>query len=119
MIFLMMVLQGAQNRQKAEEFSAIVRSTLDRAGFLWHPAKSHWTPVERLTWLELCNSVSDLSAGQLEVPKEKILALKQQIHKALELTKIPARLLASTSWQNNIDGASDRFVYDSKYVPLF
>ena len=85
-------LAVVQNRQKAEEFSAIVRSTLDRAGFLWHPAKSHWTPVERLTWLGF---VIDLSAGQLEVPKEKILALKQQIHKALELTKIPARLLAS------------------------
>ena len=28
-----------------------LRESLDRAGFLWHPVKLHWTLIERVTWL--------------------------------------------------------------------
>ena len=38
-------------RQAALEASQLVRSTLDKAGFIAHPTNSIWQPTQRLQWL--------------------------------------------------------------------
>lgn len=85
-------LAVVNDHQKAVEASAFVRATLDNAGFTHHPEKSNWVPVQRLTWLGF---VIDMCKGQLEVPQEKILALKSMVQEALHKHTISARYLAS------------------------
>ena len=85
-------LGSVSGYQRAIEASAAVRATLDSAGFVHHPDKSKWEPVHRLTWLGF---VIDMAKGQLEVPQDKILALKSMVHEASHRRSIPAKRLAS------------------------
>ena len=85
-------LATAADKQSALKTSIFVRETLSKAGFVTHPVKSQWSPVQRLSWLGF---VIDTSLGQLEVPSEKITLLRCQLQQILSMDRIPARLLAS------------------------
>ena len=84
-------LAVASGEQEAATASSLVRETLCNAGFITHPIKSQWAPVQRLTWLGF---IIDMSLGHLEVPKEKITSLQCQIRQLLSMSVVPARLLA-------------------------
>ena len=43
-------LCAVAGRQASLEASQLVRSTLDKAGFIAHPTKSIWQPTQRLQW---------------------------------------------------------------------
>ena len=58
------------------EASALVQSTLSQAGFVAHATKSIWKPTQRLQWLGF---VVDLSDGQIEVPEDRIAALRVKL----------------------------------------
>ena len=85
-------LGTASGCQRAAEASELVRTTLDQAGFVTHPSKSSWEPVQRLTWLGF---VIDTARGQIEVPQEKLASLQHVLHQVLQADETPARLLAS------------------------
>ena len=85
-------LTTAADKQSVLKASIFVRETLSKAGFVTHPVKSQWSPVQRLSWLGF---VIDTSLGQLEVPSEKITLLRCQLQQILSMDRIPARLLAS------------------------
>ena len=85
-------LAVSADERSAHAASDFVRETLGNAGFVTHPVKSQWQPVQRLTWLGF---VIDTSLGHLEVPTEKITLLRRQIQQTLSMNQIPARLLAS------------------------
>ena len=56
----------------AVEANSLVRSTLDRVGFVVHLEKYNWKPTRRLDGFEF---VIDLALGQAEVPQGKIESL--------------------------------------------
>ena len=87
-------LCATAGRQRALEESHLVQATLNRAGFVVHPTKSVWEPIQRLTWLGF---VIDLALGQIEVPREKVVALQRKLAQAqaCQYSPIPARQLAS------------------------
>ena len=72
--------------------SQLVSSTLEQAGFVINTAKSNWTPTQRLQWLGF---VIDLSKGHIEVPADKVAALKSKLHSICQLSKVQAKQLAS------------------------
>ena len=72
--------------------SQLVRSTLEQAGFVANVDKSIWTPTQRLQWLGF---VIDLSKGQIEVPTEKVVALRSKLQVMCQLQKVQAKQLAS------------------------
>ena len=76
----------------ALEASQLVRSTLDKAGFIVHPTKSIWQPTQRLQWLGF---VIDVELGQIEVPPEKLALLRITMSQARQSAQIKARALAS------------------------
>ena len=57
-----------------------------------HPTKSIWQPTQCLQWLGF---VIDLALGQLEVPQEKLVALRQALDRACQTSRMLARQLAS------------------------
>ena len=87
-------LYATAGRQRELEASHLVQATLNRAGFVVHPTKSVWEPIQRLTWLGV---VIDLALGQIEVPREKVVALQRKLAQAqaCQYSPIPARQLAS------------------------
>ena len=85
-------LAVAADKHSALTASDFVRKTLSSAGFVTHPVKSQWSPVQRLSWLGF---VIDTSVGHLEVPAEKITLLKRQLKQTIGMRWVPARLLAS------------------------
>ena len=87
-------LCATAGRQRALEASHLVQATLNRAGFAVYPTKSVWEPIQRLTWLGF---VIDLALGQIEVPREKVMALQHKLAQAqaCQYSPIPARQLAS------------------------
>ena len=72
--------------------SALVQSTLNRAGFVAHVTKSIWKPTQRLQWLGF---VVDLSKGQIEVPEDRIAALRVKLQEICQSRLVSARNLAS------------------------
>ena len=85
-------LAVAADKHSALTASDFVRKTLSSAGFVTHPVKSQWSPVQRLSWLGF---VIDTSVGHLEVPAEKLTLLKRQLKQTIGMRWVPARLLAS------------------------
>ena len=85
-------LCAVSGAQAAQEASQLVKSTIDKAGFIAHPEKSIWQPTLRLIWLGF---VVDVCLGQIEVPSEKITALRSALHQATQSPRIKARSLAS------------------------
>ena len=85
-------LATAADEQSAMRASNLVRETLSSAGFVTHPVKSQWSPVQRLSWLGF---VIDTSLGHLEVPSEKITLLQCQLKQILTMERVPVRMLAS------------------------
>ena len=85
-------LCAVAGKVEAIEASQFVCSTLAKAGFLDHPVKSIWDPVQRLPWLGF---VIDLALGQVEVPQEKLVALQHRLDQACQLALISAKQLAS------------------------
>ncbi len=77
---------------KASEASELVCATLVRAGFVAHPTKSVWQPMQRLQWLGF---VIDLALGQIEVPKEKLQTLQQMLTQTCTADRVHANRLAS------------------------
>ena len=84
-------LAVASNKQQALEASQLVQNTLAKAGFVAHPEKSQWVPVQRLVWLGF---VIDMAVGQIEVPEAKMLAIRELTASILHMPQVPARLLA-------------------------
>ena len=84
-------LAVASDKQQALEASQLVQNTLANAGFVAHPKKSQWVPVQRLVWLGF---VIDMAAGQIEVPEGKMLTVRELTSKILSMDQVPARLLA-------------------------
>ena len=76
----------------ALEASALVQSTLNRAGFVAHVTKSIWKPTQHLQWLGF---VVDLSKGQIEVPEDRIAALRVKLREICQSRLVSARNLAS------------------------
>ena len=68
-----------------------MQGTLASAGFVAHPEKSQWVPVQRLDWLGF---VIDLAVDQVEVPERKLATLRDLTYKILHMDLVPARLLA-------------------------
>ena len=73
--------------------SKVVQRTLGNAGFVCHPDKSCWAPVQVGVWLGFN---IDLSNGIIAVPEDKVTSLKQHL---LDLSQnqsqsVPARALA-------------------------
>ena len=85
-------LAVAASKDEARQASALVQSTLEQAGFITHPEKSQWTPAQQLTWLGF---VIDMEAGKIEVPQEKISALRELTQKFQLEEIVTARLIAS------------------------
>ena len=106
-------------KQQASEASQFVKVTLSKAGFIAHPNKSKWEPVERLSWLGF---VIDMAVGQIEVPEEKLSALKELTRKVLDMPEVPARLLACLVGKiislGLAIGAVSRFMTRSLYSAL-
>lgn len=75
-------LAVATNKQQALKASQLVQSTLAKAGFVAHPEKSQWVPVQKFYWLGF---VINLVAGEIEVPEDKILAVKELMLKILSM----------------------------------
>ena len=46
-------LCAVSGTQAAQEVSQLVKSTIDKAGFIAHPEKFIWQPTQRLIWLGL------------------------------------------------------------------
>ena len=82
-------LCAVSGAQAAQEVSQFVKSTIDKAGFIAHPEKSIWQPTQWLMWLGFVVDVG------LEVPSEKITALRSALHQASQSPWIKARNLAS------------------------
>ena len=72
--------------------SALVRSTLDNAGFSWHPTKSVWAPTQCLVWLGF---MINLAEGQIQVPESKIVSLRSMLQKVKHSPTIKAKCLVS------------------------
>ena len=72
--------------------SALVRSTLDKAGLLWHPIKSVWDPSQCLEWLGF---TINLAEGQIHVPESKIAALRSMLQRVKHSPTIKVKCLAS------------------------
>ena len=72
-------LCATAGEEKAAEASQLVQCTLLGARFVTHPTKSIWGPTQRLMWLGF---MIDLSLGQIEVPVEKLSALKRMLQQA-------------------------------------
>ncbi len=85
-------LGAAVGEQSAKDASELVSSTLAGAGFVAHPVKSRWRPTQRLIWLGF---VIDTALGQIEVPQEKLTALRSMLDEARRSECIRARRLAS------------------------
>jgi hypothetical protein len=77
---------------KALEASELVRSTLDQAGFVVNAKKSVWRPTQRLQWLGF---IVDLDKGQIEIPAERVAALRSKLQSVCPLQRVPAKTLAS------------------------
>ena len=65
---------------------------MGRAGLVENTEKSNWVPAQQLTWLEF---VIDLEKGKVEVPEEKIKALKVQLRQAILSKALTARSMVS------------------------
>ena len=76
---------------RALEASAVVKSTLECAGFVVNDKKSVWTPTQRLQWLGF---VVDLLKGHIEVPHERLSALQYKLDSACKVETLCARQLA-------------------------
>ena len=85
-------LCATKGETNALEASALVQSTLNSAGFVAHATKSIWKPTQRLQWLGF---VVDLSKGQIEVPEDKLAAVKGKLQKSYQLRLVSAKHLAS------------------------
>ena len=85
-------LCAASGEQAAIEASQLVQRTLEMAGFVAHHEKSVWQPTQCLTWLGF---VVDVALGQIEVPLEKIEALRGILNKVRLAPQINAKTLAS------------------------
>ena len=85
-------LCAVAGEDKALEASALVKSTLENAGFMANVEKSVWTPTQRLHWLGF---VVDLSKGHIEVPGERIKALQRKLESVSRMETLCARQLAS------------------------
>ena len=85
-------LCAVTGQQAAVEASQLVQTTLENAGFVVHNRKSIWQPTQRLAWLGF---VVDVALGQIEVPQEKISALRSLITQACLSRQIGAKRLAS------------------------
>lgn len=72
-------LCAVAGEQNALEASELVRSTLNKAGFVAYPAKSKWEPTKCLQWLGF---IVDLSLDHIEVPPEKINTLQVKLCQA-------------------------------------
>ena len=69
----------------------LVRSTLDEAGFVVNAKKSVWRPTQRLQWLGF---IVDLDKGQIEIPAERVAALRGKLQSVCALQRVPAKTLA-------------------------
>ena len=85
-------LGAAAGMESACTHSKMVRSTLESAGFLTHPAKSVWNPTQCLTWLGF---VLNLAEGQIQVPEAKLESLRCMLQEAKQAQSVRARYLAS------------------------
>ena len=85
-------LAVASSKTKALEASSLVKTTLEQSGFVAHPEKSQWTPVQQLTWLGF---VIDLAAGKIEVPVGKIQALQESVDRIRAEKEVTAKMVAS------------------------
>ena len=86
-------LCATKGETNALEASALVQSTLNRAGFVTHATKSIWKPTQRLQWLGF---VVDLSKGQIDVP-DKLAAVKVKLQKSYQLRLVSAKHLTGFS----------------------
>jgi len=77
--------------QRTADVSKLVHSTLTQVGFLVHPVKSKWQPTQHLQWFGF---VIDLALSQLEVPREKLAALQQQIIPAWQLASAVGKIIS-------------------------
>ena len=85
-------LCAREGEPKALETSVLVCSTLSQAGFLVNAKKSVWKPTQRLQWLGF---VIDLSKGHIEVPVERVAAVKGKLQSIYQLSLVPPKMLAS------------------------
>ena len=85
-------LCAREGEPKALEASVLVCSTLGQAGFLVNDKKSIWKPTQHLQWLGF---VIDLSKGHIEVPAERVVAVKRKLQSICQLSLVPAKMLAS------------------------
>ena len=83
---------ATKGETNALEASALVQSTLNCAGFVAHATKSIWKPTQRLQWLGF---VVGLSKGQIEVPEDKLAAVKVKLQKNYQSRLVSAKHLAS------------------------
>ena len=83
---------AVSGKETAIEASQFVQDILAKAGFVAHPTKSNWEPVQRLQWLGF---VIDTAHGHIEVPSDKIASLRQRIEQAVSSDLVPTKLLAS------------------------
>ena len=84
-------LCAVDGETRALEASAVVKSTLECAGFVVNDKKSVWTPTQRLQWLGF---VVDLLKGHIEVPHERLSALQYKLDSACKVETLCARQLA-------------------------
>ena len=83
---------ASEGETKALEASVLVHSTLSQAGFVVNAEKSIWKPTQCLKWLGF---VIDLSKGHIEVPAERVAAVKGKLQSICQLSLVPAKILAS------------------------
>ena len=83
---------AVSGKETAIEASQFVQDTLAKAGFVAHPTKSNWEPVQ---WLQWPGFVIDTDHGHIEVPLGKIASLRQRIEQAVSSDLVSAKLLAS------------------------
>ena len=84
---LMMGICASEGESKALEASVLVHSTLIQASFVVNAEKSIWKPTQHLQWLGF---VIDI-----EVPAERLAAVKGKLQSICQLKLVPAKLLAS------------------------
>ena len=79
-------------RQRADEASKIMQSSLGAAGFLVNAQKSHWDPEHKGTWLGFD---IDLNKGVIAIPERKIVELLSLLKAAKNDKILSAKAIAS------------------------
>ena len=84
----MMGFVHGKEELKALEASVLVCSTVNQVSFLVNAKKSVWKPTQRLQWQGF---VINLSKGHIEVPVERVAAVKGKLQSICQLSLVPAK----------------------------